>query len=229
MKKRLVSIFLIVSIVASIFAVSAVSTSAACKADRPTLKAVLPYKDGRYINVNWSHNGRNTKFFGVSFRETGKTSPSICRYTANSKGRYLNVNGLKANTNYEVRVYAYDLNGQRSLSSDSFYVSTNPKITWVETFGGPSIGRDAQNKLIYTSKAIFGYNLFWSGTPSYYRIAQYINGRMNPSKPIIEKSTTRHSTGWYTNKQTVVCCVQAVFKVGNTEYTSAWSPAKKVG
>ena len=229
MKKRLVSIFLIVSIVASIFAVSAVSTSAACKADRPTLKAVLPYKDGKYINVNWSHNGRNTKFFGVSFREVGKTSPSGCRYTANSKGIYLNINGLKANTNYEVRVYVYDLNGQRSLSSDSFYVSTNPTITWVETLGGPSIGKDAQNKPIYTSKATFGYNLFWSGTPSYYRIAQYINGRMNPSKPIIEKSTIRHSTGWYTNKQTVVCCVQAVFKVGNTEYTSAWSPAKKVG
>ena len=222
MKKRIVSIFLIVSIIVSVCAVGIVSTSAAtCKAAIPTLGAVLPYKNGNFINVNWSHSSKNTRLYGVAFNELG-TNNWIYKYTKNSKGRYLNVSGLKSYTNYSVRVYAYDLNGIRSEGSAIFYLNINPEMTWIEHMAGSS------SKNIYTSKAQFGYNHFWSRTPSYYNIAQFVNKEQNPSKPIKEINTSYHSTGWYTNKQTVVCQIQAVYKIGNTEYTSGWSKPKKV-
>ena len=68
MKKRIISIFLILSIVASLFAVSAISTSAVTI---PTITSVVVYPTK--INVNWT-KGSNISYYAVWVlnKSTGK-------------------------------------------------------------------------------------------------------------------------------------------------------------
>ena len=213
MKKRIISIFLIVSIITSIFAISAVNTSAAVIPSAPSLKAVLPLNSGQYINVNWKHDGTNTEKYCVwvanSKADLNRKGSWKQYYTTK---KYYNISGLKPNTSYVIKVSALGKtkNGKHSGYSAMFTASTNPTITWCQTsYAGPDFGGRSQ----------IGYNLLWSGTPNYYKIALFVN----KIKYNRTNNTNHYQTGLYLGSQTVVCQVQAVFKVNNKEYTSGWS------
>lgn len=124
MKKRLLSIFLIVSIIISVFAVGAVSASATSKAAKPIITTILPI-NGK-LNINWYHNGKQTKLYGIAIQEWYGEWKAY--YTDNSSQKYFNITGLKPYKNYNIRICAYDLNGNRSEPSNQKVINWNASI-----------------------------------------------------------------------------------------------------
>lgn len=125
MKKRIISMFLIVSIIASLFAVSAVSTSAASKAAKPIITSILPI-NGK-LNVKWYHNGKYTKMYGIAWQEWGSGKWKY-NYTKKSSQKTFDITGLTPYKNYNIRVCAYDLNGNRSELSNQKVINWNASI-----------------------------------------------------------------------------------------------------
>lgn len=128
MKKRLVSIFLIVSIVASIFAVSTVSISAATTSlAPPTLGKVSNY-DG-FINVNWSRVSGAAKY--CMWYKVGNNSKWNSVYTTKT---YWNIQHPVPGTKFTIKISAVDYWGEHSArySNDKIIRYVNPpKITSV--------------------------------------------------------------------------------------------------
>ena len=116
MKKRIISIFLILSIVASLFAVSAISTSAVTI---PTITSVVVYPTK--INVNWT-KGSNISYYAVWVlnKSTGKWS------AYKSSKTYINFDKLKPGINYGFQVRAVDYQGRIS----GFSASEGVKFTY---------------------------------------------------------------------------------------------------
>ena len=223
MNKRIISIFLIVSIIASSFAISAVSTSAYSTPTGPISKSVLPYSDGKYINVNWQHDGLLTKKYCISYAELGKENwKSI--YTNSSAQKYINIAGLNRDKTYKIRVSALGLNKQYSRYSALHTVQLRTEITWCRT---KNIKKITKNKITYKiDQAEIGLANITSAKIDHFNIALFKNGKLISNK----YKTNNHYfySGLYYSTEKIVYQAQAVYVVGGHEFTSAWSHPKTV-
>ena len=133
MKKRLISIFLVVSIIISVFAVSAINTSAAAK---PTITSIRVYPNK--INVNWTKVS-NTSYYAVWVlnKSTGKWSAYP------TSANYINFDSLKPGIEYGFQVRAVDYQGHVG----SFSKSQGVKFTF------------PQKPALYSSRSGYGKRL----------------------------------------------------------------------
>ena len=143
MKKRIISIFLIISIIASLFAVSAISTSAVTT---PTITSVVVYPTK--INVNWT-KGSNISYYAVWVlnKSTGKWS------AYKSSKTYINFDKLKPGINYGFQVRAVDYQGRIS----GFSASRRVKFTYPQK---PEIvvGGSIKNNRVWLAYGVRNYD-----------------------------------------------------------------------
>ena len=116
MRKRIISIFLIVSIIISVFAVGVVSTSAASKAAKPTITCIRVYPNK--INVNWTKDS-NTSYYAVWVLNKSTNKWSAYPTTNN----YINFNSLQPKIAYAFQVRGVDKQGRVGAFSKSQGVS----------------------------------------------------------------------------------------------------------
>lgn len=210
MKKRIISIFLIISIIASLFAISAVSTSAYSKTtSAPKLVSVLPY-NGK-LNVNWTHNGYATTAYCVWLHEFGRPVTEWKKYYTVNK--YINISGLKPNTNYNIKVSAKDKNGNHSKYSTIYTANKAPVINPT-----PKITYEGKK---YNQTRITCLPHFYTTSSLYYYYRLEIKNRENNSTWYC---TQRHNSYCLDNKKGYTTYkVQIIYEVGKTRYVSSWS------
>ena len=215
MKKRIISIFLIVSIIVSVCAIGMTSFSAAtCNAKVPKVISVVPY-NGK-LNVNWSHDGKNTKLYCVALHEFGTpTNKWIYYYTKNSKTKYLNITGLKSYKNYDLRVKAYDLNNTWSNpSNEKVVINWNASISGTYSRVNKSVNLRFGKQFYYPADYLGGKEY-----GSYYIIEKYINGS--------RVDTIYTDSNWYSEylpkDSYPYYRVQFVKVMHYKEYKSGWS------
>ena len=115
MKKRIISIFLIMSLIISMFAVSAIATSAAsnlCVA--PTIRSTINRIES--LNVNWN-SIQNATYYTLWVRSsfTGKWNGIK---TKNGTTTYANYNWIRPGEKVDLKVSAVDKNGIHSEYSE---------------------------------------------------------------------------------------------------------------
>lgn len=161
MKKRIISIFLIVSIIVSLFAISAVNTSAYSKyASAPTLTSVTT--KGYSLHVSWSHNGYATQFYTVWAHKWGTDatkSKNWVKFTSFDKS--INIQCLQSGATYDIKVSAHDEMGNESKYSNVI------KRTFVCK---PTLEKTAYYKKVSSIKTEyeFAFCNFADATPDYY-------------------------------------------------------------
>ena len=115
MKKRITSIFLIMSLIVSMFAVSAVATSAASKlCVAPTIRSTINRIES--LNVNWN-SIQNATYYTLWVRSsfTGKWNGIK---TKNGTTTYANYNWIRPGEKVDLKVSAVDKNGIHSEYSE---------------------------------------------------------------------------------------------------------------
>lgn len=130
MKKRIISIFLIVSIVVSLLAISAANTSAYSKyAPAPKLTSITT--KGYNLHVTWTHSGYATEWYTVwvhKWYTDPKQSSNWKKYT--SYGKSIDIGSLENGATYDIKVSAHDEMGYESKYSNvgkrTFLI--NPKL-----------------------------------------------------------------------------------------------------
>lgn len=115
MKKRIISIFLIVSIIVSVCAIGFVTSSASSRVSTPQITSILVYPNK--IRVYWSHDSKNTKLYGIGYCEQGKANYTF-KYTTNSKARYYDfTTGFTPQKSYNIKMCAYESGKTNSKSN----------------------------------------------------------------------------------------------------------------
>ena len=208
MKKRLISIFLIVSIIISIFAVSAVSTSAFSKyTSAPKLVSVLPYNS--QLNINWSHNGYATTAYCIWLHEWGTPTNVWKRHYALTS--YINIKGLKANTYYDIKVSAIDEVGNHSKYSNVAVVCPTP-ILQINRYPAPGKGYNDWVNISAITK------FYGAVRPSYYQIEKTINGESTYLKVYGLPYSLDVARKTYPSLR-----IRVVYVIGGRIYASNWS------
>lgn len=225
MKERLVSIFLILSIVASLFAISAVSTSAASTSapSKPTLQYAIPINNGTMLCVRWTHNSLRTKNYRVWISEAYHSRDYYYNSnnwkfydTSSSSSRYLVIKkGLKQHTTYIVKVSAIGTNGKHSDYSNGNTKITNLSavIDYADLLGAPydCVLAKVKCNIINSTKK-----------PNQYYIKQYVDGTLAPNRLIINGDGS-YVSGPALYSQRLQYKIQAVYIINNAKYTSGWS------
>ena len=218
MKKRIISIFLIVSIIVSVCAVSAVSTSAYSNMVSAPKNAKV-VTDGYCFNVSWSHNNYATLYYHVWLHKWGTKSSKWIRYT--SFGKSINIGSLENGATYDIKVSAHDKVGNESQYSNvckrTFLIY--PKLYQPET-------EDAT----FFTKYI---DLVWSRVPKadYYVVwGQYklTNGNDKWSSWQSKKIYSTNQYKWEVRKgYTFHIKVSAVKNGCHSDYSSMWKITAK--
>ena len=235
MKKRLLSIFLIVSIIISVCIVGVTTTSAKTNTpSTPTLKLVIPINNGTMLCVRWEHNGKNTKNYRVWIHEHGQPITKWLHYDTDSSGeKYLVITkGLKPYKNYDVKVSAFGTNEKHSN-----YTKPIPAVNLNASI-------NSKDKIISGNtvfiKLYLGNQAYNSGntTENYYNVAEFITEGNTTQKRIIPTNLRDfrgvkmwnypnvYGDSMKTDKFTKITYqVQLVTKYGKSKYTSGWSKA----
>ena len=104
MKKRIISMFLIISVLTSLFAVSAVSTSAAAKPATPNV-TVWNGGSSQGLYVTWN-NVSNNAVYQVAYRPVGNYRSGQGYTYKTTANRNITVTGLTSGVCYQVQVRA---------------------------------------------------------------------------------------------------------------------------
>ena len=207
MKKRIVSIFLILSIVASLFAVSAVSTSAVTT---PTITSIVVYPTK--INVNWT-KGSNISYYAVWVlnKSTGKWS------AYKSSKTYINFDKLKPGINYAFQIRAVDNNGRIGSFSKARAVSfTFPQKPVIHSC------RNGYGTSLSLQYGVQNYNTGFIATGIPY--AQGYDVIINQKKASINYVTNDNNTAISINKNGIYSFqVRAVCNYKGKRFFSPWS------
>lgn len=227
MKKRLVSVFLVVSIIISVFAISAINTSARRYPTpaAPGLEYAIPIHDGTMLCVRWIHDGRWTKNYHVWLCEKNadrKNRKNWKEYvTTSSAQKYLVIkSGLKPHTSYIVKISALGTNGSHSVYSDwienkDAVVNLNANIYDAQLFPGTT-------KATKWAKIEYGISNSTKYVNDYY-VCQYVNGKLAPNRKLKAEQYNEFTSGTALNSQRLSYKVQAVFEIDGHKYTSGWS------
>lgn len=126
MKKRIISIFLVVSIIVSVFAISAVSTSAASMLTSPTITTASRSRDYQTITFKWKEvNGADR--YAVYFNYSSQNTNS--RYRIVTSNTSFTFNNVKASDEYHFQIRACDKNGREGFPTDDIKLVGAPVST----------------------------------------------------------------------------------------------------
>lgn len=176
MKKRIISIFLIVSIVASIFAISAINTSAYSRINAPS-SVSFENRDGA-LRISWSHV-RGAGYYRIIYRfklfgATNFTPNGVKPYSYTydlkcadpySKGGRINhyISNPKPGTEFEISIQSFDTMGRPGNATEKY------RTTYLSK---PRIG-------IYSTNVRNKDELrFFPAHGDKYEVVRWVNGRI---------------------------------------------------
>ena len=146
-KKSIISIVLVLSIIASLFTMSAISTSAAGKPAAPSV-TIVNGGSANGLYVRWTSTGDK---YEIAYREKGDNANGAGYTKLQTYSSYLTITGLSSGVCYEVQVRAY-------RSSQWGGWSKTRSMTFIAR---PSLGGKYRNSKNYIYwKAIPGANKY---------------------------------------------------------------------
>lgn len=182
MKKRLISIFLIVSIIASIFAISAINTSATSTRTIPMSVWINPTQPSSGFQINWMGNAPCYKLYWQK-AGTGAWSQKGYKYTDNNiKYNFQFINHLESGALYYFQFQEYTSAGKPVASYSkvfSRYYTSAPNLTGIRNI---TIGKNRCMNINWTKvKGATGYTMWarirgtntWQRTPGVIKNTYY--------------------------------------------------------